>query len=795
MQITQLYIDGQRVDMFDDVGVTITDTIKDVRDISKVFTEYSQTFSLPASKTNNKIFKHFYNNDIQNGFDARIRVPANIELNSIPFRNGYIKLEGVDLKNNTAHTYRITFFGNTISLKNFLGDDLLSSLSWLDNFSRKPNGDNLKTTQGDIKEYLTTSITKSVDSVDYVAPIQVPLITHTQRLFYNSHSSANEDDNIAYTNGNVHGVKYNELKYAIKLSIIIKAIEEKYGLTFSDDFFKGGDSSFDNLYMWLHRSKGKVTSGEQLKTSIYTVNDFSDYSLYNGSFMEDSVLTLNDGYYFNNQVLKLSLITTTTNVDYSVTVFRDGVSVYSASGLTGSTTNVSIPVSNNSSYTIQISSAQSITFDRADWSYTYYDSDIDSFVWETYTSSSFNILVSIDFNITQQIPKMKVLDFLTSLFKMFNLVAYVQGSEMVVKTLDDFYDNPSADSPYDITKYVDVNSSQVNSALPFREVVYTYKGLGTFLAKQHEQLFNKDWGKEEYKGSDGLILSEGIFKSEIPFEHMKFERLIDLNTSELTYVQWGFCVDDNQDSYIGNPLIFYMNLEVLPQGKPISFVDEVNDSNVAIDHVSITSYYVPSNSDFKATQVEDRQSINFSAEKDEWDLVTTRESLFNSYHRNYISNVFNESNRLKKISAYLPLRILYKYTLADRFVYLGKSYKINSIETDFYTGKSDIELINDYVNIPIDYEAPTAPSNLTDTSKTSSTITIQWTASTDNIGVVGYNIELNQGEQIISIGNVTSYQITGLNGLTTYRIALSAFDASGNESDISNVIDVETPQG
>ena len=100
--------------------------------------------------------------------------------------------------------------------------------------------------------------------------------------------------------------------------------------------------------MWLHRSKGKVTSGEQLETITYSVNDFSDYSLYNGSFMEDSVLTLNDGYYFNNQVLKLSLITTTTNVDYSVTVFRDGVSVYSASGLTGSTTNVSIPVSNNS---------------------------------------------------------------------------------------------------------------------------------------------------------------------------------------------------------------------------------------------------------------------------------------------------------------------------------------------------------------------------------------------------------------------------------------------------------------
>ena len=795
MQITQLYIDGQRVDMFDDVGVTITDTIKDVRDISKVFTEYSQTFSLPASKTNNKIFKHFYNNDIQNGFDARIRVPANIELNSIPFRNGYIKLEGVDLKNNTAHTYRITFFGNTISLKNLLGDDLLSSLSWLDNFSTEQDGTNLLWNPTFVEKYLTTSVyDKFVDGVRYPNAIQIPLITHTQRLYYDSNTSTDEVDSgdLHWHSGggqHIHGVKWNELKYAIRLSVIIKAIEEKYGLTFSDDFFKGGDSSFDNLYMWLHRAKGKVTSGEQLETSTYSVNDFTDYTSYNGSSMENSILTLSDGYYFSNQVLQLSLSVNSSysSVPYSVVVFRDGVSIYSASNITDSIQNLSISVSNNSSYSIQITSNQTIGFDRAIWNYSYFNSDIDSFVSENYTSSSFTIPVSINFNIAQQIPKMKVLDFLTSLFKMFNLVAYVEGSEMVVKTLDDFYDNPSADSPYDITKYVDVNSSQVNSALPFREVVYTYKGLGTFLAKQHEQLFNKDWGKEEYKGSDGIILSQGIFKNEIPFEHMKFERLIDLNTSSLTDIQWGFCVDDNQDSYIGNPLIFYMTPKTLPTGGKISFVYEVNGNNEAVNHKEISSYYVPSNSDFQATQEEDRQSINFSAEKDEWDLVTTRNVLFNNYHKNYISNVFDESNRLKKISAYLPLRILYKYTLADRFIYSGKSYKINSIETDFYTGKSEIELINDYVNIPIDFEAPTTPTNvqLVQGSETSTSFSITWTASTDNVGVAGYNIDLNQGEIILSTGNVTTYEVTGLSGQTTYSVRLSAFDASGNESELS----------
>ena len=61
MQNIQLYIEGQRVDMFKDESVVITQSIKNVKKIDKIFTDYSRTFSLPASKINNKIFKHYYN--------------------------------------------------------------------------------------------------------------------------------------------------------------------------------------------------------------------------------------------------------------------------------------------------------------------------------------------------------------------------------------------------------------------------------------------------------------------------------------------------------------------------------------------------------------------------------------------------------------------------------------------------------------------------------------------------------------------------------------------------------------
>ena len=701
MQIIEIYIEGQRAEMFDFEGVTITDTIKDVRDINKVFTEYSQTFSLPASKVNNKIFKHYYNNSITNGFDARIRVPCKLQLNSIPFKSGYIKLEGVDLKNNVAHSYRITFFGNTISLKNLLGDDLLSSLSIVpegevslfNELSKKANGTPLLYNSSDIEDYLTSSQNRSIGGVTYNNPIQVPLITHSERLTYDSNTSADvagSGDVHYHTGGGQHikGVKWNELKFAVKLKIIIKSIENKYGINFSSDFFDN-DASFQDLYMWLHRTKGSISTGSLAPEYKSFVDSWSNYS---GSIssMQNNALTLYSAP--APDVLSLEIMPNSSDLtkQYSVTVFQSGSVVYQSTTAAGNRS-FTIPKSLYAGYTVQVTSTQILSFDRVRWFVRRFPNDLDTF------DAVFNIEDQFVFSIQEQIPKMKVLDFLTSIFRMFNLVAYIQNDEIVVKKLDMFYSNAQS---YDITKYVDTNSSQTNTALPFREILFTYQGLGTFLAKKHNQLFNKEWGKEEYKGTtesgDSLtIFSGGIYNYTIPFEHMKFERLIDLSTSNLTDIQYGYCVDDNQSSYIGKPIIFYMDLKTLPTGGEISFVDEVNSSNEPTSHKAISSYYTPANSDLKYSQVEDRQSLNFSSEPDEWEFTINNETLFNNYHKKYISSVFNELNRLTKITAYLPLQVLYKYTLADRFVVSGKSYKINSIETNFYTGKSEIQLLSD----------------------------------------------------------------------------------------------------
>jgi len=257
MQKLQLYIDNQRIELFKDESVSLTQTIQNIRDISKIFTDFSKSFTIPASKTNNKIFKHYYNFDITGGFDGRKKVAARLELNTIPFRNGKIKLDDVQMRNNKAYAYKITFFGNIVNLKDLLGEDKLVSLTSLNSYNYVYNSANNLT-------YLQADPTAN----DFV----IPLISHTDRWYYDSTGGTDgNNQNLANTTGSspYEGVYWNMIKPALRVSEIISAIESKYGLTFSTDFFTSSNANYNDLFLWLHRKKGVAKStGENVERLI-----------------------------------------------------------------------------------------------------------------------------------------------------------------------------------------------------------------------------------------------------------------------------------------------------------------------------------------------------------------------------------------------------------------------------------------------------------------------------------------------------------------------------------------------
>ena len=193
MQKLQLYISDQRIDLFKDEQVSFNQSIQNIKDPAKIFTEFTQTFTVPASKTNNQIFKHYYNfNNVNpndrtfSAFDARNKVRGLIELNNITFKQGYVKLEGVDLKLNKAYAYRITFFGETVNLKDLMRDENLGVLDNLEQY-----GTGLTYDAATIKSYLQSGSNN----------ILCPLITSgasgkISRLYYNSGTHTADDGNL-----------------------------------------------------------------------------------------------------------------------------------------------------------------------------------------------------------------------------------------------------------------------------------------------------------------------------------------------------------------------------------------------------------------------------------------------------------------------------------------------------------------------------------------------------------------------------------------------------------------------
>src|SRR6266542_1559332 len=83
-----------------------------------------------------------------------------------------------------------------------------------------------------------------------------------------------------------------------------------------------------------------------------------------------------------------------------------------------------------------------------------------------------------------------------------------------------------------------------------------------------------------------------------------------------------------------------------------------------------------------------------------------------------------------------------------------------------------------------DTSPPTAPANLTVTGKTSSSVSLSWTASTDNVGVTAY--DLYNATTLATSVTTTAATITGLAPSTTYTFTVKARDAAGNTSPASN---------
>jgi len=130
MRSVQIYVENQILDLFSDEQIIVNSTVQNISDIGKVFTDFSQTFTIPCSDRNNLIFEYYFQNDVDNQIDHNRRRDARIEIDHIPFRTGKIQLEKSEVKSTNGESYTVSFYGDVVNIKDLVGDAKLGDLNY-----------------------------------------------------------------------------------------------------------------------------------------------------------------------------------------------------------------------------------------------------------------------------------------------------------------------------------------------------------------------------------------------------------------------------------------------------------------------------------------------------------------------------------------------------------------------------------------------------------------------------------------------------------------------------------------
>jgi hypothetical protein len=714
----QLYIQDTRVDLFKDETISITDSIQNISDISKVFTPFSQQFSLPASSVNNKLFKHYYNFDIQDGFDARFQVTARIEINQVPFRSGKIRLDGVSMKNNLPYAYKVIFFGEPSSLNDTFGDEDLSSLNALSAYD-------ILYTGNDFLDAFKTGLQSSLNPATTTANrnIVVPLILLENYYTYDSGSKRLDT-------ANFNDLKL-DLKPAIKLKRIIEAIQTQYDLTFNmtdvhlDEFVLAEDGSivvdeagnpvvqegattdvktffgsdmFDELYLWLHRENSPISDPEATdplfgintvtKSKKLTFADFT-YSSGSGDVLVANKLTVNAGETYG---LRLVLDPSSTNNTGEIIIkdrttnellfYRENVPFNSGLNLSAPLRDLTSGTLDSRTYDLEfrINCQVAQTMGALDPALVI-SKTVGTAATTIHNYSNPGFSLGSNIFIQDYLPKMKVIDFLTGLFKMFNLVAYTKlfDSTIYVETFDDYMTKGVS---RDITSYVDINASTIDRPVPFNQVNFKYSNPVTQTSLRFINQFSLVFGDLNYSAPEKY--DGQAFNQEVPFERTVLINLLDTASTPpaITNNVVGWWVDADSKPALGSPYIFFNRV-----------IDQSGVGGFPVTTLSITQYNAPSNVSSLATAGVGNHTLNFGAEYDEFNGDLNTNSLFERFYKQYIVQTFEQNGRIIKVSAQLPISFMLNYSVNDVIVINAQEYYINSIRMNLATGKSELELI------------------------------------------------------------------------------------------------------
>jgi hypothetical protein len=678
------------LDMFADEGISIKSVVKDMNDPKKLFTDFSRSFTVPASKQNNKVFKHYYNIDIQNSVDSRELIPAKILMNNSTYKVGNIRVEGARIENGIAVHYKITFIGKLSELSRQIGKDKIRELDFTslddDNFNHVSEMKN--TTKRDLmfpvasrrRRFLADSATPSLG------------IENATNIAYSTSFVGNNTD---------YGISEEDIVGALSVGAILDKIETKYNFSFTGVL--QADYTRD-LYLWLHQTD-KQRSGELLNAIATgfaysgTAND--NFTALSNGFVYSATDTTNTlgadrrfqvrvkGTFSINSTIKLRMGSQIVREVEVSGDYTDAVVIYGH--YTDRIFQVEVESDSSTSVNLEVEVKQ---FDRE---YTTFGNNTFG-LWVYKTQHIMTALAVVGtartYSAQSNMPDISVMEFLSSLFKMFNIIAEVdEDLNISTKHYDHFM---SEGEVKDFTKYVDVSGYDVNRPNLYSSLLMQFEEPVLALEAGYKAVNGRNYGSLRYDltGKEGVKLSGSTYELKIKNQRAPLEPIDDLDTNSDFRVCYALFSDVGGTEQSIKPMFTYIC-------KPDSTTGSISSialirNNFATD--SGTTYTMPSNVHQRGQNspvgIYGDVGLYFGGELSEYryGFTMNNNGLWNSFYRGTTALMFDEDKRKVKLKAHIPQAQLLLLKLSDTLRLSNKFYNINSIETNYLSGVTKLDL-------------------------------------------------------------------------------------------------------
>ena len=554
-----------QLDTFSDEEILVSNNVTGLFDLGVLPSDFTRQITIPGTKVNNAFFQHVYDIAVENPylFSTNVKVPAYFDFDGIYISQGYLQLNQVNVyANKYVESYEISIYGGLSSFgrdinRNYL-TDLTSSLAKYNHTASYEN------------------ISASWNRQLFDGDIVYPLGEYGQKIQYTPEETLFGIDSPSGS------LCVQDFKPAIRVKKVWDAIFEEYGYTYSSSFWQ--QPFLENVYMICNNSlrypvfpninletyglfktvpvSGSGTDQVILSGSSTPLEWFNITSNPGGNLSPDLVYSLD----FDTQIRGF------LNLNFEISASATGPAGSgvpqwyldikdSVSNVTVSTTelvnynNFMVDVLNYNGSSTRTQKFELLT----EWSSGILPSGSYEFFirYGVLGTNNFRVILNPDgavlsylqvtkvnqggdglvMNIANNMPfgtsGIKLIDFITSLQKKYNLVIYpnqTKNREFIVETFNNWYGKGEV---RDFNKYINLNEKI--SAIPANNLAVNELNFGDtldgdYISQQFSKAENREYGKTYYVDTENFF-SQGKFEVKTGFASTPLGYLPNTGTS------------------------------------------------------------------------------------------------------------------------------------------------------------------------------------------------------------------------------------------------------------------------